>query len=86
MALNNLQETFVTSYNIEIAINKKPLVSAENLLQSDSDLSKTLQLIEEELSKILGPVANIIFEDTLNKWSTRAIPTHETLSVLVYFL
>ncbi len=60
-------------------------VTVESLLD-DPELAAPLEAMRSQLSKIVGPMASIIFEDSLDAWIAAGEPTAETLPTLVDIL
>ncbi len=58
----------------------------ETLLAPESDLSRPLNSIKDELSKYIGPVAELIFEELAEEWGTNFSPTLKTLPELIRLL
>ncbi|MBU1137937.1 MAG: hypothetical protein KKA76_03060 [Proteobacteria bacterium] len=52
------------------------------LMASESKLSKPLNRIKDELSKYIGPVAELIFEEFAEEWGKKFSPTLENLPEL----
>ncbi len=54
-----------------------------SLISPESELSKPLLAIQEELATQIGPVAELIFEDSVATWCTTSSPSIENLPELV---
>lgn len=54
----------------------------KELLDSNSELREPLACINEELSKYIGPVAGLIFEEFAEEWAAKFSPTIENLPEL----
>jgi len=63
------------------ASNGEALVAS--VLAPDSELSKPLLAIQEELATHIGPVAELIFGDSVSAWCTNSSPSLENLPVLI---
>ena len=61
--------------------NAEPL--AVTLMASGSELSKPLTAIQEELAIHIGPVAELVFEDSIKIWGANTTPSLETLPELL---
>lgn len=86
MALNKLNETVDAPPFEDETVVEQTSVSPDDLLTDGSELSKILFQIKEELTKIIGPVADILFEDALSEWLGQADPSAENLSTLIQIL
>lgn len=49
-------------------------------------MSRPLNSIKDELSKYIGPVAELIFEELTEEWGTNFSPTFKTLPDLIRLL
>lgn len=85
MALNNLQENLASS-DLQTAPVNVPEETPEQLQQPESHLAEPLAQIKQELAKQVGPVANVLFEDTLETWVKQNKPSYETLPQLIELL
>ena len=65
--------------SISVATDKNIL---KELLDSKSELREPLAGINDELSKYIGPVAGLIFEEVAEEWAANFSPTFENLSEL----
>jgi hypothetical protein len=54
-----------------------------SLMDSESELSKPLATIQEELATHIGPVAELIFEDSIKTWCANGPPSLEDLPELI---
>ena len=89
MALNNLKEnadTLPESQTTAPPVSTQPTISPEELLKPESSLSKPLIQIRQELANLIGPVADVIFDDTLISWTQQFNPSHDTLDKLIRLL
>ncbi len=57
-----------------------------SVMDPQSDLSKPLLVIQEELATHVGPVAELIFEDSMETWCTNSSPSLESLPELIAML
>ncbi len=57
-----------------------------NLLNPESDLSKPLTAIQEELAIHIGPVAELVFEDAIGDWCANGTPSIEDLPEFIAML
>lgn len=56
------------------------------LLASDSEFNKPLVAIQEELAQHIGPVAELVFRDSLELWASKTTPSLEKLPELLSML
>ncbi len=85
MALNNLKENLASS-DQQAAPVSGPAETPDQLQQPESNLAKPLAFIKRELAKQVGPVASVLFEDTLEAWIKQNKPAHETLPEFIELL
>ena len=86
MALNKLEENQASS-DQHPASSRRPAETPEQLQQQlESHLAEPLEKIRKELAKQVGPVANVLFEDTLETWIKQNKATYETLPQLIELL
>jgi hypothetical protein len=92
MALNIQQEEIPPQPEPEIADDSSVDVSEDEpnagdimagIMAPGSELSKPLTIIQEELAVHIGPVAELIFEDSVKKWCASGSPSLENLPELI---
>lgn len=92
MALNIQQEDTppeqapqVQTENFEDATDDGSDVKAliASVMDPESDLGKPLLVIQDELATHIGPVAELIFEDSIAAWCTNSSPSLENLPELI---
>jgi len=76
----------------EVAHNTTNAVSApkdnimEILLAEESELKDPLSKVQEQLAHYIGPVAELVFEDSVEIWAANATPSLENLPQLLSML
>lgn len=58
----------------------------ESLFASDSELKEPLETIRSTLAHYIGPVAELVFQDSIEVWSVTAPPAREKLPELISIL
>jgi hypothetical protein len=58
----------------------------EILLAPESELSKPLGVIREQLAEYIGPVAELVFKDSIEIWASRNTPSLENFPELLSML
>ena len=92
MAINNLKELADPAQQLQTSDlqpdvqESPPVVNTDTLLEPDSSLAKPLIQIRQELAKLIGPVADILFSDVLNDWAQQYTPSLDTLDQLIELL
>lgn len=86
MALQNLEEATDSTVQIESDEPEPTVINPEELMGPDSPLAPHLTLIQQELAKHFGPVANVLYQKALTTWTQQTTPTRDTLSDLVDIL
>ncbi len=87
MSLNIQQEEeeepqiMTEAAEVEVDPNAEPLMTS--LMDPESELSKPLTAIQEELAIHIGPVAELVFEDSIETWGASSTPSLETLPELI---
>ncbi len=56
------------------------------LLDPESELSEPLNTIKDALARYIGPVAELVFEETAEDWGNNFPPIHENLHELISVL
>ncbi len=64
------------------ALERDHQISAEEAIET-GPMAETLQGMQEALIKILGPMAPIIFNDSVNEWLKNDLPSFSSLSSLI---
>lgn len=69
---------------------EKDIISPDNLMEilfsTDSEIKKPLMAIQEQLAQYVGPVAELIFQDSIESWGADSTPSQETLPELISML
>ena len=87
MALNITNDEPIDQFEITEEEEKNDSAAlAEELMAPDSELHEALTTIEEELAIQIGPVAELIFDDSLKEWCKTDTPSHDNLPVLIAML
>lgn len=58
----------------------------ESLFSSESELKEPLETIQSKLALYIGPVAELVFQDSVEMWGLAAPPTLATLPELISIL
>jgi len=58
----------------------------ETLLDPDSELYTPLSTIQDQLAYYIGPIANLIFKDSIELWAAKNSPSADTLPYLIDIL
>ena len=58
----------------------------ESLLSSDSEFKEPLQTIQSKLALYIGPVAELVFQDSVEMWGSAALPTLAKIPDLISIL
>jgi len=86
MALNNLNEIDPSVLESLSAVAHQAPTTPEDLMATESPLAEPLNKIQQELSRLIGPVATVLVEDALIDWTKQVTPSLDNLDQLIQIL